>query len=138
MIEEQDKNFMFNKVAPWRDKAQAIAAARQQAQNGIWSGIDTVAGSAMQYAGQKYNENQYNKYFAPSGSTGMSGTPAPITPTAARGNYSFNPPPPTMQGAPQLASRLTYPSNNDNVYNYNWSPEQEMNQYQNDFGLIYQ
>jgi len=130
--EEADKNFEFNQFMPWADKAQANAAARQQAQNNIWSGIGTVATQAMQFAGASANNKAYNDYFKTTGS----GTNNTITPTPTL----VNPVLPgtgtsTMKAAPQFASSNL---GKDNVYSYNWSPQMEQNQYQNDFGTIYQ
>jgi hypothetical protein len=134
MAEEEDKNFMFNTVAPWRDKAQAIAQARQQAQNDIWGGLGTVASQGMQFAGNQYNQKMYDQYFN-NGNT-------------MTNNSTFTPPgrtqvqlpttqPSNMTAAPGLQSKLTYPTN-DNVYSYNWTPEAETQQFQQDFGTLYQ
>lgn len=60
MMEQEDKAFEFNEWMPFADKAQAVAGARKQAQDDIWSGIGTVAGAGMQYAGTKYNQKQYS------------------------------------------------------------------------------
>ena len=60
MVNEQDKEFLYNVDQPWKNKAAANAEARRSADAGIWSGIDTVAGAGMQYFGNKYNEDRYN------------------------------------------------------------------------------
>ncbi len=59
MINEEDKAFMYNIDQPWKDKAQAVSSSRQQAQAMIGSGIGSVANTAMQFAGQNYNEKMY-------------------------------------------------------------------------------
>lgn len=66
--EQQDKEFQINKFAPWKDKQVANAQARQQAQNQLWGGIDTVAGAAMSYFGAKANQSAYNKSIGQLGS----------------------------------------------------------------------
>lgn len=133
--EETDKNFEFNQWMPWADKSQANAASRQQAQNNIWSGIGTIANQAQQYAGIKANDNAYANYFkmmngGGSGTNNSTFTPPPLVnpnlPTTGRSN---------MSAAPQFQPRN---SGNNGVYSYNWTPENEQNQYQNDFGTIYQ
>jgi len=59
MINEEDKAFMYNIDAPWKNKAQAVSSSRQQAQEMIGQGIGSVANTAMQFAGQNYNEKMY-------------------------------------------------------------------------------
>ncbi len=65
--DEQGKEFEFNDWRPWADKSQANAAARQQAQNQIWGGINSIAGAGMNYFGGKAQEQQYDKYFGNGG-----------------------------------------------------------------------
>jgi hypothetical protein len=61
--EERQRLFEFNEWAPWSDKAQANAQARQGAQQQIWKGFDTAAGVAMRGAESDRSENQFDKYF---------------------------------------------------------------------------
>lgn len=51
--DEADKNFLFNQWALWADKSQANAKAREGADKGIWSGLNTVAGAATNFLGGK-------------------------------------------------------------------------------------
>lgn len=137
MIGEEDKAFMYNIDAPWKDKAQAASQSRQQAQKDIWGGIDTVAGAGMQYFGQQYNQKQYDNYFNPPQGGGNGMDNSTYTPPG-RMQAQLPTSSPGSQFQPyQPQARKTYPADN-NVYSYNWSPNDEMNQFQNDFGLIYQ
>jgi len=65
MAEQQDKEFMYNVDQPWKDKAAAVSAAREQAQRDIWGGVKTIGGTAMQAAASAYNWNRYEKMFKP-------------------------------------------------------------------------
>lgn len=49
----EDQMFQINQWMPWADKSQANAAARQGAQEQIWSGLGTMGAGAMQYFGGK-------------------------------------------------------------------------------------
>ena len=49
MAEEQDKNFIFNDWMPWKDRQAANAEARQGAEKGIWSGLETVGNAASAF-----------------------------------------------------------------------------------------
>jgi hypothetical protein len=44
--DERLQQFQFNEWAPWSDKAQANAKARQGAEDMIWGGLQTAAGAA--------------------------------------------------------------------------------------------
>ena len=57
MVDETDKNFLFNEVKPWEDKAAANAEARRSAEKSIWSGLDTLTGSASTFLGSKGKAN---------------------------------------------------------------------------------
>lgn len=136
--EEADKNFMFNIVAPWKDKVQAVSKARQQATEGIWNSIDNIGAMGMQLAGQQYNEKMYDKYFG-NGNNGSNSNVQrsgafPTTFSDARGNMPVVLP--TSSPNTQMFNRT--PSFNDDMYRYNWSPEDEQQQFREDFGLIYQ
>ena len=80
MGEETDKNFLFNDWMPWADKSQANADARKTANEGIWSGLGTLAGGAMNMM---------------AGSKGKSGNLNPVTQTPGlsnAANFNFNKP----------------------------------------------
>lgn len=97
-VNEDNKAFEFNEWNPWADRAQANAQARQGAENGVWRGLDNLAGAGMQYFGQKYNENQYDKYFNRGNQT----------PTSNRGqlDFSFYKPQPPQDVNPYDAPKL--------------------------------
>lgn len=57
--ERNDQQFQFNEWMPWADDAQANAQARQGAQAGIWNGLQTAGGAAMQYGQNKHEENMF-------------------------------------------------------------------------------
>jgi len=67
MVDQEDKAFMYNVDAPWKDKAQANAAAREQATKGIWNGLQTMGSGVMNYAQGKEASNIMNDFFAPIG-----------------------------------------------------------------------
>jgi hypothetical protein len=65
--EQLDKTFDFNVWRPWADKAQAVSKAREQAQNAIWSGMQT-SGAAKSNALSNAGEQQdFNSYFGTGG-----------------------------------------------------------------------
>lgn len=80
--EEDRKAFDFNTYRPWADKAQANASARQGAESQIWSGLSTVAGSAMRP--QQYPEQQSDPAFM--GYSGGYSTPQTRQPNYSVGN----------------------------------------------------
>lgn len=60
---EEQMRFKYNEVAPWADQAQANAAARQQGEQMMFSGITSAASGI---AGELANANrarEYNNYF---------------------------------------------------------------------------
>lgn len=61
--EQREKAFQFNEWAPWADRAQANATARQGAENMIWGGIDAVGSAIMQGASSNQGQNQLSNYF---------------------------------------------------------------------------
>ena len=63
MSEEQDKNFQFNQWAPWADKAQGNAIARQNAANMTMSGINTAGGAIMNKLSTLDAEGDYDNYM---------------------------------------------------------------------------
>ncbi len=67
MVDQEDKAFMYNVDSPWKDKAQANAAAREQATKGIWNGLQTVGAGVMNYAQGREAANMMNDYFSPIG-----------------------------------------------------------------------
>lgn len=50
MTEQKDKQFEFNEWMPWADRAQANAEARKNAENMIWSGVDTAGAGGINMA----------------------------------------------------------------------------------------
>lgn len=62
--ERNDQQFEYNIDAPWKDKAQANAAARQQAQSQIWNGLQSITGAAMQN-GQNSSEKKQFELSSP-------------------------------------------------------------------------
>lgn len=68
--EQDDKAFMYNEDAPWKDAAQANAAARQQSANMVQAGFNTLGAGAINYAGTQTANNDYSKYWQiPGGNT---------------------------------------------------------------------
>lgn len=55
MTNEEDKNFLFNKWAPYADRAQAVGQERQAANKQIFSGLQTLAGGVGDLFGEKSN-----------------------------------------------------------------------------------
>lgn len=70
--QERQEMFGFNEWQPWADKAQAVAASRQGAENMIFGGLQTAGSAAMRYSQRNRQESNFEKYFG-SGSTGNSG-----------------------------------------------------------------
>lgn len=65
MMDEQEKNFAFNKWMPFADKSQANAQARQNAENMIWGGLGTAGAGAMNMAAGYNDANKWNQYLNP-------------------------------------------------------------------------
>ena len=61
MTNELDTNFQFNEFAPWADKAQANAQARQQSANMVMSGVDTATSGAMSFWEDQNAKRDYRK-----------------------------------------------------------------------------
>jgi hypothetical protein len=80
MAEQEDKAFMYNIDAPWKDKAQANAAARQGAEDQIWGGIQGLTSMGMQFADQKAQQKQYSNYFNSGASNGGGSNSSAFTP----------------------------------------------------------
>lgn len=88
-VEQRDADmFAYNIDAPWKDKAQANAAARTGAQDQIWAGLNTAGSAAMQFGQQQHENNLFDKYFNNTGKvprgtdlTGGFNTPIPTIPT---------------------------------------------------------
>lgn len=74
LAEENKKAFEFNKWMPWADKAQANAAARQGAEEGIWSGLQTIGSAGMQMADQTNQRNMLNDYLGQTGGSSHQGS----------------------------------------------------------------
>lgn len=87
MVEQEDKAFMYNEDAPWKDKAQAINAAREQATKGIWSGLETMATAGMNYAQGQEAKELMDDYFSPIG------VPSTRTGSVSRAMLDAVPPP---------------------------------------------
>lgn len=78
--EEREKEFQFNEWAPWADKAQANAQAKQTAQSEIYGGLNTVGAGVMRFGQEKSSEKMFANYFnqkAPQASGGGATTPPP-------------------------------------------------------------
>lgn len=75
---EDEKAWQINKFAPWQDKAQAVAGARQGADQQIWSGLQSVGSTAMQWWDQNNQAKMFEKYLNPqsSGTQSDSGFPS--------------------------------------------------------------
>lgn len=58
--QEEQTQWQVNEYAPWADKAQANAQARQNAQSQIWGGIGTFASGAMNGANAIQEGNKLN------------------------------------------------------------------------------
>lgn len=56
--EQEDKQWQVNVDAPWKDAAQANAAARKQAQAMIWNGVGQVASGGLNAAGEAFESNK--------------------------------------------------------------------------------
>lgn len=65
--EEREKGFQFNEWAPWADSAKANAGAREAADQQINSGISTIGGAAMSFAGAKGGASKLGNYFSQAG-----------------------------------------------------------------------
>lgn len=94
--EQTDKKFMYNEDAPWKDKAQAVGQARQQAEQMVWSGLGTAGAGGINYSSQRNQENQYNKYLNTyGGNNRMSNSVNPP-------DYNFGIPPPQFGVQPPI------------------------------------
>lgn len=82
LADQNEKAWQINQFAPWQDRAQANAQARQGAEEGIWSGLQTAGAGAMQFIDQQAQQKQQNQYFT-NGSSNSSATT----------NSTFNPAP---------------------------------------------
>jgi len=133
LADEEDKKFMYNVDAPWKNAVQANSAARQGADAQIWSGIQTVGSAGMQFADQQGQKKQQNDYLNPS--TGRNGNNSTYT-VPGLSNVTL---PTTSLSSPitpyRPQGRLAYPGDNNN---YSWNAGQEMDQYSTDFELNYQ
>lgn len=129
MADQDDKAFEFNEWRPWADKASANAEARKAADEGIWSGIQTIAGAGMQFAGERQQQKQLDNYFQTSQPQSTYSPPVnvmqgrSVNPAGAGSSYSnmtrytpqgFNP---NQSASPYVRRRedATFPS-----YNPNW------------------
>lgn len=87
-VEARDKEqFAYNIDAPWKDAAQANAAARQGAQSEIWNGIDTVGGALTGAAQNAHEDKMFSKYF---GLGTPTVTPQPAQPTLTTNEPTYN------------------------------------------------
>lgn len=98
LADQNDKAFEFNQWRPWADKAQATAEARKGAEEGIWSGLETIGAAGMQFMDQKAQQKQQNQYFSNGGNnsntTNSTFNPAPrpnvMLPTSSSGTQNLN------------------------------------------------
>jgi hypothetical protein len=63
MNEEDQANFAFNEVAPWKDAVAANAQKKAAADSLVATGIGTIGSTAMQYGEGKASKSAYDKYF---------------------------------------------------------------------------
>lgn len=98
MADQNDKAFEFNQWRPWADKAQANAQARQGAEEGIWSGLQTIGSGAMQFMDQQSQAKQQSQYLnsgnggggtAANNSTFTPQRSSVMLPTSSTGTSSF-------------------------------------------------
>lgn len=85
MAEQQDKKFEFNEWRPWADASQANAEARRGSDEQIWSGLQSLGSTAMQFADQQSQQKQYNDYLKTIGGNKGSTNTSTYTPPV-RGN----------------------------------------------------
>lgn len=93
MQEQQDKAFQINQYAPWADAAQANAIARQNANNNLWGGINTLGSTAMGALGSLNQQQGFNNYFNSGGQAGGYNpyqTPATLAPINSGVSFSNN------------------------------------------------
>jgi hypothetical protein len=109
MADQEDKAFMYNIDSPWKDKAQANAAAREGADKQIWGGLQTLGSMGMQAADQASQKKQYSNYFNSGGGNG-SGT----------SNSTFTP-----QRSSVMLPTSSPNTNNLNRYQSNWATQQD-------------
>jgi hypothetical protein len=110
VADQNEKAWQINQFAPWQDRAQANAQARQGAEEGIWSGLQTIGSGAMQAIDQQAQQKQQNQYF-------NNGTNNAATTT----NSTFNPTP---------RPNVTLPTSSPNTqsfgrYQSNWGINNE-------------
>lgn len=115
MQDERDKNFEYNQVAPWMDKAQANAEARRNASNMIWNGVESAGSAGMNAFNDYSNTKALNSYFGMSGGGANSTMPLnipsniPITPSFDYSSQMINP---TLNRTPSLQLPMTAPNRN--------------------------
>lgn len=61
---ERLQQFQFNEFAPWADKAQANAQARQGAENMIWAGLQTAGSAATSFLQGQNQQRDFNNYLS--------------------------------------------------------------------------
>ena len=67
MNEEDQANFAFNEVAPWKDAAAANAQKKAAADAMVAQGIGMAGSTAMQGGKAKSDQSAYDKYFGNNG-----------------------------------------------------------------------
>lgn len=83
---ERLQQFQFNDWAPWADKAQANAQARQGAENMIWGGLQTFGSAATSFLQNQNAQSAFDKSMAGANNP-VSGSPN-IRSTAVQGPVS--------------------------------------------------
>lgn len=63
MQDEQQTQWQLNEFAPWQDRAQANAAARQGAQQQINAGLNAFGGGVMNASNNMQENRRLNDYF---------------------------------------------------------------------------
>ncbi len=66
MTEQRDKAFMYNKDQWWKNDAQANGIALNNAEQGVWAGINGLGSTAMQYVQNRSEQKQMDDYLNPS------------------------------------------------------------------------
>lgn len=96
--EMREKQFAVNEDAPWKDAAQATAAARQGGENMMWSGLGTAASGVMRGIEETGSAGDYAK--ATTVNTPLANTKG-TTPSPAASVSTINP-----NSAPSLLDTL--------------------------------
>lgn len=107
--DQRQKEFQYNVDEPWKDSAQATAAAREQSAKQISEGINTAGSAAGSYLQGVQEKNDYSKYFGSNLNNPSSSNPQTVQPVS---QSSYTPDVASSVGpAPKTAPQM----------NYNWN-----------------